>query len=89
MCAAGRVAVRGLGGLGDQVVLGALQRTLQVALHGGHVVDRLGHHARELLNARETVKLQRIKARRTVLGQGQARLHLRLCLHLNVTQLLA
>ena len=79
----------GLAALGDQVVLSAFQRTLQVALHGGHVVDRLGHHARELLNARETVKLQRIKARRTVLGQGQARLHLRLCLHLNVAQLLA
>ena len=52
----------GLPRLGGQVVFGRLHRALQVALHRGHVVDRLGHHAREFLHAREAVELQRIEA---------------------------
>ncbi|MNV14347.1 hypothetical protein D3C71_1050280 [compost metagenome] len=75
--------------LGDQIVFGTFHGTLQVALHGGHVVHRLGHHACELLHTGKAVKLQRIKARRRVLRQGQARLHLRFSLQLDVPQLLA
>ena len=48
--------------LGDQLVFGRLQRALQGALHGGHVVDRLGHHARQFLEAREAVELERVEA---------------------------
>jgi hypothetical protein len=44
-----------------QLVFGRLQRALQAALHGGHVVDRLGHHARQFLEAREAVHLQRVE----------------------------
>ncbi|MPM16284.1 hypothetical protein SDC9_62662 [bioreactor metagenome] len=79
----------GLAALVDQVVFRTFHGTLQIALHGGHVVHRLGHHAREFLHAGEAVKLQRIEARRSVLGQRQTRLHLRLGLHLDVAQLLA
>ena len=78
-----------LAALGDQVVFGAFHGALQIALHRGHVVDRLGHHAGQLLHPGEAVELQRIEACRRVLGQRQARLHLRLGLHLDVAQLLA
>ena len=54
--------------LRDQVVFGRFHRALQVALHGGHVVDRLGHHARQFLHAREAVELERVEACRRVLG---------------------
>jgi hypothetical protein len=37
---------------------------LQVALHGGHVVHRLGHHAGQFLHAGEAVELQRVETRR-------------------------
>ena len=54
--------------LGGQFVLGFFQSALHRALHGGHVVDRLGHHAGEFLKAREAVKLQRIEALRRDFG---------------------
>ena len=73
--------------LSHQVIFGSRQIALQIALHGGHVVDRLGHHAGQLLHAGEAVELQRVKACRRVLGQGQTRLHLALCLHLDIAQL--
>jgi hypothetical protein len=76
-------------GLGHQIVFGSGQIPLQIALHGGHVVDRLGHHAREFLHAGEAVELQRIETGCRVLGQGQTRLHLTFGLHLDVAQLRA
>ena len=74
--------------MGDQVVFGPFQGSLQIALHGGHVVDRLGHHAGEFLHAGKAVKLQRVEGLTIVLRVGHARLHLRLRLHLHITQLL-
>ena len=79
----------GLAALGDQVVLGAFQRALQAALHGGHVVDRLGHHAGQFLHAGEAVEFERVECGVGVFGLRQTRLHLRLGLHLDVAQLLA
>ena len=76
-----------LAGLGDQVVLGRLHGALQVALHGGHVVHRLGHHAGEFLHAGEAVELQRVKPGLRILGLRQARLHLGLGLQFDVAQL--
>jgi hypothetical protein len=87
-CAAGRAAARAPGGLGNQIVFGTFHGALQVALHRGHVVHRLGHHAGQFLHAREAVELQRVEACGRVLGQRHARLHLRLGLHFDVTQLL-
>ena len=66
-----------------------LQRALQAALHGGHVVDRLGHHAGEFLEAREAVELQRVEGLRGGLGGLHARADLRLGLQLDVAQLAA
>jgi hypothetical protein len=54
--------------LGGQFVFGGLQGTLQAALQGGHVVHRLGHEAREFLEAREAVHLQRVEGLRGGLG---------------------
>jgi len=79
----------GLTGLGGQAVFGRFHRALQVALHGGHVVDRLGHHAGELLHAGEAVELQRVEGLVGVARLGQPRLHLRLGLQFQVAQLLA
>ena len=45
-----------------EIVFGRLHRAVQGALHRGHVVDRLGHHSRQLLHTGETVELQRIEA---------------------------
>ena len=66
----------GLTALGNQIVFRRVHIPLQTALHRGHVVDRLGHHARELLHTRETVKLERVKVCTGFLGQLHARLHL-------------
>ena len=66
-----------------------LQRALQAALHGGHVVDRLGHHARQFLEAREAVELERVEGLRRRLGGLHARADLRLGLQLDVAQLAA
>ena len=79
----------GLTPLGNQVILGALHRALQIALHRGHVMHGLRHHAGEFLHAREAVKFQRIEPLGRVFGLRQTRLHLRLGLQLNVTQLVA
>ena len=76
-------------GLGCQFVFGRLQRALHAALHGGHVVDRLGHHARQLLEAREAVHLQWIEGDRRRLGGFDARGDLRFGLQLDVAQLAA
>ena len=79
----------GLATLGNQIILGTFHRALQVALNGGHVVDRLGHHAGQLLHPGETVELQRVEPCGRILGQGQTRLHLRLGLDFDIPQLLA
>ena len=77
-----------LAGLGGQAVFGGVHGTLQVALHGGHVVHRLGHHPGEFLHPRETVELQRIEGTIGFFGLRHPRLHLALGLHLDVAQLL-
>ena len=79
----------GLTALGNQVVLRTFHRALQVALNGGHVIDRLGHHAGQLLHPGKAVELQGVEACSRILGQGQTRLHLRLRLHFDIPQLLA
>ena len=75
--------------LRDQLVLGLLDRALQRALHGGDVVDRLGHHPRQLLEAREAVELERIERLRRRLRGLEARGHLHFALQLDVAQLAA
>ncbi len=75
--------------LRGQFVLGGLHRPLQPALHGGHVVDRLGHHAREFLETREAVHLQRVETLRRGLGGFHARADLRFGLQFQVAQLAA
>ena len=77
----------GLARLRGQVVLGRFDGALKLALHRGDVVDRLGHHAGEFLHTGEAVELKRIEAAGRVLGLGQARLHLRFGLQLDVAQL--
>ena len=75
-------------GLGHELVFGGFQAALQGALHGGHVVDRLGHHPGEFLEARVAVELQRVE----LLGGGPRGFHpggdLGLGLQLDVAQLL-
>ena len=73
--------------LGSQFVFGFFQGALYGALHGGHVVDRLGHHAGEFLEAGEAVELQRVEVLRCGLGGFQARAHLRFALQFDVAQL--
>ncbi len=51
----------GLARLGNQIVFNAGHGLLQVALQGGHVVHRLGHHAGEFLHPGKAVKLKRVK----------------------------
>ena len=75
--------------LGDQLVFGRLQRALQRALDGGDVVDRLRHHPRQLLEAREAVELERVERLRRRLRGLEARGHLHLALQLDVAQLAA
>lgn len=53
--------------LGDQIVLGSFHDALQVALHGGHVIDRFGHHAGQFLDPRKAIEFERIETRRAVL----------------------
>ncbi|MCY1219018.1 hypothetical protein D9M72_309760 [compost metagenome] len=72
--------------LRGQVAGGAVKAALQVLLDGGHVVDRLGHHPRQLLEAREAVELERIEFL-LVLRVGNARRHLRFRLDLDFAQL--
>ena len=79
----------GLARLRGKIVFGRLHRLLQGALHRGHVVDRLGHHPRELLDAREAVELERVETLLRILGLRQTRLHLAFGLHLDVAQLMA
>ena len=52
---AGQAALRG------QLVFAGGHIALQRALHRGHVVDRLGQHARHFLEARVAVELERIE----------------------------
>ena len=61
-----------LAALRNEVVLRAFQGTLQIALHRGHVVHRLGHHARELLHPCEAVEFERVKACSGVFGLRKA-----------------
>ena len=78
----------GLARLSDQTIFGHFHRSLQVALHRGHVVDRLRHHAGQLLNTGEPVEFQRVKGKLGIAGLCQAGLHLRFGLQLQITQLL-
>ena len=73
--------------LGVELVVGAIQRALQLTLHRGHVVDRLGHAAGDFLDPGEAVELQRVKSLLGVARQRQARLHLGFGLQLHVAQL--
>ena len=77
-----------LAGLRHQIILGQLHRALQAALHRSHVIDGLGHHARQLLHTRESVKLQGVEPFLGILGLLHARLHLRFGLELHIAQLL-
>ena len=78
----------GLAPHGCQAVFGNFHRTLQVALHRGHVVHRLGHHASNLLHPREAVELEWIENLIRFAGLGQTRLHLGFGLNLHVVELL-
>ena len=51
------------------------------------VVDRLGHHPRQFLEAGETVEFERIEVGVLLIGLRDARLHLRLGLNLDLAQL--
>ena len=75
--------------LRGEFVFRRLQGALQAALQRGHVVDRLGHETRQLLEAREAVHLQRVEVLRRGLGGFHARIDLRFGLQLDVAQLLA
>ena len=79
----------GLAPLGDQIILCCLNSALQGALDGCHVVDRLGHHASQLLHTGKAVKFKRVKSGLEFFGLRQTRLHLGFSLQLNITQLLA
>ncbi len=73
--------------LGSQLVFNHLQGTLQRAAHRGHVVDRLGHHSRQLLQTGVAIHLQRVEG---LVGDAirlHARLHLSLGLHGDVVEL--
>ena len=73
--------------LRDQFVLGRFERALQAALHGRDVVDRLGHHPRQFLEAREAVELERVERLRRSLRGLEPRRHLHLALQLDLAQL--
>ena len=79
----------GEAGLRGHLVFGRLHGLREAALHRGHVVDRLGHHARKFLEAREAIHLQRIELDGRTLAGLQARRDLRVGLQLDVAQLAA
>ena len=79
----------GLTPLRNQVVFCAFHGALQIALNCGNVIDGFGHHPGKFLHPCEAVKFQRVKLLRSVFDKRHARLHLRLGLHLNITQLTA
>ena len=58
-------------------------------MHGGDVVNRLGHHPRQFLEARETVEFQGIERLRRGLGGFNSRTHLGFAVKLDVSQLSA
>ena len=73
-----------------QCLFTLVQIARQILLHGGHVVDAFRHQAREFLQSRETVELQRIELAVRALGRHRkARLHLCLGLNLHFAQLYA
>ena len=74
--------------LGNQVILSGFNRTLNVALHRGHVVDRFSHHAGEFLHAGVAVKFQWVEGFFGFFGLLNAGLHLRFSLHIELAQLL-
>ena len=80
--------IAGETGLGGQLVFGCLQVALQGALHGGHVVHRLGHHAGQFLEARVAVELQRVEILTGGTGCFQLRAHLGFGLQLDVAQVM-
>ena len=69
-CAAGRPAGRASGAPARPARLRSTPpMRCRRALHRGHVVDRLGHHARQFLEAREAVELERIERLRRGLAR--------------------
>ncbi len=75
--------------LSRKLVFGGLHGALEAAMHGGDVVDRLGQHARQFLEAREAIHLQRIEALAFDLGHFHAGTDLCFSLNFNLTQLVA
>ena len=75
--------------LGKDGGVGIVEVLEQVLLHGRDVVDRLGHHPGEFLEAGKAVEFQRVEASMPLIRGGGARLHLRLGLNFNVAQLAA
>ena len=78
--------------LRGEVGLGRVEAALQMLLHRLHIVDRLGHHPCQFLEACEAVELERIEL--LALGVRRllrlhARLHLELGLQLDLAQLRA
>ncbi len=73
--------------LRGQIGVRALQPLQHVALDHRHVFDRLGQHARQLLQARIAVELERIEVRRFARQLVAARLDLRIGLDLDFAQL--
>ena len=74
--------------LGDDCRIGVIQVLQKILLNGRHVVDRLGHHPRQFLEAGEAVELQRIEAGMMFIGGLRGpRLHLRFGLDFDLAQL--
>ena len=74
-------------GLGQDRRVGVVEVLEQVLLYGADVVDRLGHHPRDFLEAGETVEFQRVETGVLRIGLGFARLHLRFGLNFDIAQL--
>jgi hypothetical protein len=70
-----------------QFFAGAVDRARERFVEGGDVVDALGHHAREFLQAREAVEFERVEF--ALAGDRHARGDLRFGLHLDFAQLAA
>ena len=69
--------------------VGVADVLLQALLDRADVVQALGHQARQLLQARVAVELQRVEVALFLVHHRQARLHLAVGLHLDLAQLAA
>ncbi|OIQ82611.1 hypothetical protein GALL_355940 [mine drainage metagenome] len=79
--------VAGQARLARQVVVGGLQGSRQRVLHQRQVVDRLGHHPRQFLEAREAIELERVEVAAVNARGLRARGHLRVGLQFDVAHL--